>query len=108
MSSIVSSKKSHPFRKRWGENFLTDLNLLDKIVRTINPLIKDRFLEIGPGEGALTERVFPFVDSMVAVEIDPLLVKELKQKPILNGINIIQGDVLLLSLIHISEPTRPY
>ena len=108
MSSIVSSKKSHPFRKRWGQNFLTDLNLLDKIVRTINPKIKDRFLEIGPGEGALTERVFPFVDSMVAVEIDPLLVKELNQKSILNGINIIQGDVLLeeIERMPVKNPVR--
>ena len=59
MSSLDSKKKGHPFRKRWGQNFLTDLNLLDKIVRTIDPGPKDRFLEIGPGEGALTERIFP-------------------------------------------------
>ena len=73
-----STNKNHPFRKRWGQNFLTDTNLLDKIARTIHPTSSDRFLEIGPGEGALTERIFPFVDSMVVVEIDPLLVKELK------------------------------
>ena len=47
-------KDSHPFRKKWGQNFLTDSNLLDKIARTIDPESEDRFLEIGPGEGALT------------------------------------------------------
>ena len=87
-----STNKNHPFRKRWGQNFLTDTNLLDKIARTIHPTSSDRFLEIGPGEGALTERIFPFVDSMVVVEIDPLLVKELKNKPIFNGMGVIHGD----------------
>ena len=50
---------SHPFRKKWGQNFLTDTNLLDKIVKTIDPKTDDHFLEIGPGGGALTERIFP-------------------------------------------------
>ena len=63
----------HPFRKKWGQNFLTDNNLLDKIARTIVPQSKDNFLEIGPGEGALTERIYPFVNQMAAIEIDPLL-----------------------------------
>ena len=108
MSSLDSKKKGHPFRKRWGQNFLTDLNLLDKIVRTIDPGPKDRFLEIGPGEGALTERIFPLVDSMVAIEIDPLLVKELSKKPIINGINIIKGDILLQDIekMPIKDPVR--
>ena len=89
------TNKNHPFRKRWGQNFLTDTNLLDKIARTIDPKSSDQFLEIGPGEGALTERIFPYVDSMVVVEIDPLLVKKLKNKPIFNGMEVIHGDVLL-------------
>ena len=70
--------KNHSFRKKWGQNFLTDNNLLDKIARTIAPQSKDNFLEIGPGEGALTERIYPFVNQMAAIEIDPLLIKFLK------------------------------
>jgi len=92
---VKLTNKNHPFRKRWGQNFLTDTNLLDKIARTIDPRSSDQFLEIGPGEGALTERIFPYVDSMVVVEIDPLLVKKLKNKPIFNGMEVIHGDVLL-------------
>jgi len=92
---VKLTNKNHPFRKRWGQNFLTDTNLLDKIARTIDPKSSDQFLEIGPGEGALTERIFPYVDSMVVVEIDPLLVKKLKNKPIFNGMEVIHGDVLL-------------
>ena len=68
----MPKKNDHPFRKKWGQNFLTDTNLLNKIARTIDPKEGDQFLEIGPGEGALTERILPFVNGMVAIEIDPL------------------------------------
>ena len=102
------TNKSHPFRKKWGQNFLTDTNLLDKIAKTIDPKTDDHFLEIGPGEGALTERVFPYVTDMAAVEIDPLLIKELKNKPILNGVKMIHGDILLQDIedLPIDEPVR--
>ena len=77
------AKYIHPFRKKWGQNFLADKNLLDRIVRTVNPQKNDSFLEIGPGEGALTEKILVKVKEMVSVEIDPMLceyLKELKMK----------------------------
>ena len=49
----------HPFRKKWGQNFLVDNNLLKKIAHSINPKPDNCILEIGPGEGALTEKIFP-------------------------------------------------
>ena len=103
-----STNKNYPFRKRWGQNFLADTNLLDKIARTIGPRSSDHFLEIGPGEGALTERIFPYVEEMAVVEIDPLLVKELKNKPIFNGMDVIQGDILLEDIdgMPVNDPVR--
>ena len=105
---MSTHKHSHPFRKKWGQNFLTDSNLLDKIARTIDPESEDRFLEIGPGEGALTEKIYPFVHSMVAIEIDPMLVDKLKRKEILKGIDILQGDILLedIERMPIESPVR--
>ena len=91
----MSKKIDHPFRKRWGQNFLVDRNLLEKIVRTIDPKKSDSILEIGPGEGALTELIFPKVKEMVAIEIDPMLIEHLKNRESLKGLNIIHGDVLL-------------
>ena len=91
----MSKKTDHPFRKRWGQNFLADRNLLDKIVRTIDPKKSDSILEIGPGEGALTELIFPKVKEMVAIEIDPMLIEHLKNRESLKGLNIVHGDVLL-------------
>ena len=91
----MSKKIDHPFRKRWGQNFLADRNLLDKIVRTIDPKKSDSILEIGPGEGALTELIYPIVKEMVAIEIDPMLIEHLKNRETLKGLNIVHGDVLL-------------
>ena len=91
----MSKKTDHPFRKRWGQNFLADRNLLDKIVRTIDPKKSDSILEIGPGEGALTELIYPIVKEMVAIEIDPMLIEHLKNRESLKGLNIVHGDVLL-------------
>ena len=91
-------KSFHPFRKKWGQNFLNDNNLLNKIVNTLNPLSNDTFLEIGAGDGALTEKIFPHVKKMLAVEIDPLLVNKLTQNKNLKGLSVIDGDILNLNL----------
>ena len=91
-------KSFHPFRKKWGQNFLNDNNLLNKIVKTLNPLSHDTFLEIGAGDGALTEKIFPHVKKMLAVEIDPLLVNKLTQNKNLEGLSVIDGDILNLNL----------
>ena len=101
-------KNSHPFRKKWGQNFLTDSNLLDRIVRTVEPQDNDNFLEIGPGDGSLTELIFPKVKKMVVVEIDPLLIKHLSIRSDLNGLHIIHGDILLQDIedLPIEEPVR--
>ena len=58
---------NHPFRKKWGQNFLVDNNLLKKIAHTINPKPDNSILEIGPGEGALTEKIFRYVYQMVGI-----------------------------------------
>ena len=101
-------KNAHPFRKKWGQNFLTDSNLLNRIVRTIEPQENDNFLEIGPGDGSLTELIFPKVKQMVVVEIDPLLIKHLSVRSDLEGLNIIHGDILLQDIedLPIQEPVR--
>ena len=101
-------KNSHPFRKKWGQNFLTDSNLLDRIVRTVEPQENDNFLEIGPGDGSLTELIFPKVKKMVVVEIDPLLIKHQSIRSDVDGLLIIHGDILLQDIedLPIEEPVR--
>ena len=99
---------NHPFRKKWGQNFLVDNNLLRKIAHTINPKPDNCILEIGPGEGSLSEKIFPIVKEMVGVEIDPLLIEKLKKHDKLKDLSIIKGDVLLYEIdkLPISNPVR--
>lgn len=84
----------HFAKKKWGQNFLIDPNLLRKIVRTTDPKENENLLEIGPGEGALTEILLPLVKEMVVIEIDPLLVEYLRDLDSIKGVHVIHGDVL--------------
>ena len=98
----------HPFRKKWGQNFLVDNNLLDKIVSTVDPQVNDHILEIGPGEGVLSEKILPQVKEMLAIEIDPLLVDHLNKQKNLKELNVIQGDILVNNIrdLPITSPVR--
>ena len=86
----------HP-RRRWGQHFLADPNLIRKVVATIDPGPEDTFLEIGPGHGELTLPLAARAGLVTAVEIDPLLVEQLRQVAPSN-VTIIQDDILEVDL----------
>ncbi len=67
-------------KKKWGQHFLSDKNLLMKLVGIINPKKNDVFLEIGCGEGALTKLLVNKVKKIIGIEIDSDLVNFLKKK----------------------------
>ena len=98
----------HYAKKKWGQNFLIDPNLLQKIIKTISPIKTDRILEIGPGEGVLTEMILPLVKSLAVIEIDPVLVEHLRTIESIKSCHIIHGDVLWLELntLPIDKPVR--
>lgn len=58
-------------RKRWGQNYLQDPGVLDRMKRAIEPAADQQFLEIGPGTGALTRHLLPDCANLHAIEIDP-------------------------------------
>jgi len=75
-------------KKRFGQNFLQDENILNKIVKEINPQPDDLIIEIGPGYGALTQKLLSSTENLIAVEIDNELSSSLKEKfPDLHLIN---------------------
>ncbi len=82
--------------KRFGQNFLQDQNILRKIVDEINPQPDDLLIEIGPGQGALTEKLLEKNLNLIAIEIDNRSVDELKNK--FPGLNVIQSDFLEVNL----------
>ena len=79
-------------RKRFGQHFLTDEQVLEAIVRAINPASGDRMLEIGPGRGALTELLCGEVDRLHAIELDRDLIASLEAR--FANLQLSQGDVL--------------
>ena len=82
-----------PFRKKLGQNFLRDPNTITKIISLLEPDKNDTILEIGPGDGALIDRLSKTAGHIHAVEIDPLLIKHLKDKQYQN-VTIHEGDIL--------------
>ncbi|AXQ13346.1 16S rRNA (adenine(1518)-N(6)/adenine(1519)-N(6))-dimethyltransferase RsmA [Shewanella algae] len=85
----------HTARKRFGQNFLTDDNVINRIVAAIAPDNEHVMVEIGPGLAALTEPVASAIDKLTVVELDRDLVERLKQHPVLKDkLEIHQGDAL--------------
>ena len=93
MNFSTSNKEHIPIRKKWGQNFLIDNNVINKIIKVINPRIDDIIIEIGPGKGALTTNLSKKVKKICGIEIDPLLFQYMKDKKI-DNLNLINEDVL--------------
>ena len=85
----------HTARKRFGQNFLTDHNIINSIVGAIAPDDEHVMVEIGPGLGALTEPVAENIEKLTVVELDKDLVERLQIHPTLKDkLDIHQGDAL--------------
>lgn len=85
----------HTARKRFGQNFLHDQFVIDKIVAAINPQCGQNLIEIGPGLGALTEPVCEQTDKLTVVELDRDLAKRLRSHPFIQDkLNVIEQDAL--------------
>jgi 16S rRNA (adenine1518-N6/adenine1519-N6)-dimethyltransferase len=85
----------HKARKRFGQNFLIDQQVIGQIVTAINPSSDDNLIEIGPGMAAITEHLVKLCPSMTLVELDRDLIEFLKRKLIDHpSVSIINGDAL--------------
>lgn len=89
-------------KKRYGQHFLQGA-WADKLVDAIQPRPGDRFVEIGPGPGALTLRLAPRVAHVTAVELDPDMVAALRpQLP--ENVTLVQDDFLQVDLEALTSP----
>jgi len=85
----------HQARKRFGQHFLADQQVINDIVAAINPRPEQHLVEIGPGLGAMTLPVLSLVKQMDAVEIDRDVIAALKVSCFSVGeLRIHEGDVL--------------
>ncbi len=87
--------------KRFGQNYLIDDNILNKIVKEINPSPNEFIIEIGPGLGALTKHLYEKTNNITLVEIDSRVVDELHDK--YPELEIFHQDFLKLDLIEIAS-----
>lgn len=85
----------HKPRKRFGQNFLIDQQVIGQIVAAINPSEKDNLIEIGPGMAAITEHLVKLCPSMKLVELDRDLIQFLEKKLVsYPAVTIINSDAL--------------
>ena len=82
-------------RKKWGQHFLVDRNILNKVIRTARVEKEDVVLEVGPGLGEMTLALARQVKRVIAIEIDLKLVailnKKMKDYP---NVEVVKGDIL--------------
>lgn len=105
-STIREIKDKHGFKisKSLGQNFLTDKNIIDKIIESADIGENDLVIEIGPGLGVLTREAAEEAGKVVAVEIDNNLIPILEENLAdFNNIEIINQDILKVSLINVLE-----
>ena len=93
-SSGRGALAGHLPRKRFGQNFLVDQQVIASIVALIAPQPDDLLLEIGPGLGAMTEQLLPRLKQLQVVEIDRDLAARLRQQHDASRLQVHEADAL--------------
>lgn len=97
--SVKSGPNHHKAKKRFGQNFLTDQNILQQIFNSLNVTDDDIVLEIGPGLGALTNFLQQRSQHLYVVEIDRDLMSKLQDKfDKCSNFTLYNQDILKFSL----------
>ncbi len=100
----ILNKYGFNFQKRFGQNFLIDTHVLEKIIRSANVTKDDLVLEIGPGIGTMTQYLCEHARQVIAVEIDknliPILEDTLSEY---DNVTIINEDILKVDIKGLAE-----
>lgn len=100
----VLQKYKFNFQKKFGQNFLIDTHVLDKIIASANVNKDDFVLEIGPGIGTMTQYLAEHARKVVAVEIDkaliPILEDTLKEY---DNVRVINEDILKVDIAALAQ-----
>ena len=100
----VIQKYEFAFQKKFGQNFLIDTHVLDKIISAAEITKDDLVVEIGPGIGTMTQYLACAAREVVAIEIDKMLIPIL-QDPLseYDNVTVINEDVLKVDLNKLAE-----
>lgn len=100
----VIQKYGFAFQKKFGQNFLIDPHVLEKIIASAGVTKDDMVLEIGPGIGTMTQYLAESAGRVVAVEIDnnliPILQETLKDY---DNVTVIHNDILKVDIAELAE-----
>lgn len=103
-TSEVIQKYQFAFQKKYGQNFLIDSSILDKIIEAADITCGDCVLEIGPGIGTMTQRLAEEAGEVVAVEIDRNLIPILDETLAgYDNVTILNEDILKVDINRIVE-----
>lgn len=96
----ILNKYNFNFQKKFGQNFLIDTHVLDKIVKAAEITKEDTVLEIGPGIGTLTQHLCENARHVIAVEIDKNLIPILKNDTLAayDNVTIVNEDILQVDI----------
>lgn len=91
-------------RKRFGQHFLHERGVIDRILAAVNADARDRVVEIGPGKGALTEPLLERLDRLSVIEIDRDLIARWEARAAeRDGLEVIAGDALKIDYGALAE-----
>ena len=100
----VIQKYQFAFQKKFGQNFLIDPHVLDKIIGAAGVTKEDMVLEIGPGIGTMTQYLAEAAREVVAVEIDNNLIPILKETLAeYDNVTVINEDILKVDIKKLAE-----
>ncbi len=100
------STDGHRARKRFGQNFLSDPNIIRRIVDAIRPQAGETMVEIGPGLGAMTAPLIERLGHLHVVEIDRDLIARLRERYSPAQLTIHEGDALKFDFATLGSPLR--
>jgi 16S rRNA (adenine1518-N6/adenine1519-N6)-dimethyltransferase len=96
----------HRARKRFGQNFLSDPNIIRKIIDAIRPVAGETMVEIGPGLGAMTAPLVERLGHLHVVEIDRDLIARLHEEYPPERLTVHEGDALAFDFATLGAPLR--
>ena len=100
----VIQKHGFAFQKKFGQNFLIDAHVLDKIIAAAGVTADDMVLEIGPGIGTMTQYLAEQARQVTAVEIDTNLIPILKETlSDYDNVTVINEDILKVDIKKLAE-----
>jgi 16S rRNA (adenine1518-N6/adenine1519-N6)-dimethyltransferase len=95
--------RQHIARKRFGQHFLVDRQVIAQIIESLALEANDRLVEIGPGRGALTAPLCARVDHLHVIEIDRDLIARLERNYSPDRLTIHAGDALLFDFARLAQ-----